>query len=273
MSEISSNKFYQAADKITMKWWYYLILLLCVFIPPLTQYGFSSFAELVETVKYVAEFLIENKLVLVPYMPIFHAGFLLMFILLFIYRNKFARIFSIAAGLHYVFITFLQGGAITEKYGVVFYPNAFLEFSLISFGWFWDAKIRKTDYSFKPQPAAVYWYAGIVAFYSFWNPDVLGELSPASLITSTSPIAFCMVTPIYLCMLTLFYPDIHLPFFRTTSFVGMLVGIITLGMGFFMEDRLVGRYWTILHLPMLITCVYCFLLGIQKPHRVVSRQG
>ncbi|NIW48958.1 MAG: hypothetical protein GWN14_24030 [candidate division Zixibacteria bacterium] len=153
----------------------------------------------------------------------------------------------------------------TEKFGLVFYPNSFILISLISLSWFWEAIVRKTDYSFKRQPPKVFWFAGIVAFFSFWNPDKLGVLSPISLVTSTSPIAFCMITPIYLSLYTLFYPDINLPLFRITSFIGILVAIIGIGMGFFMEDRLEGHYWSILHFPMLVTTVYCFLLGIRAP--------
>jgi hypothetical protein len=263
MRNIKERDFYQFAENLTTKWWFYAFLVLCVFIPPYTQNGFSSFAALVETVAYVADFLIENKLVLVPYMPIFHLCFLLLFGLLFIYGNRFGRTFSIVAGFHFVFITFLQGGAVTQKYGMVFYPNAFLEISLISFGWFWEAKIRKTDYSFKRKAPTYYWFAGIVMVFSFWNPDKLGTLSPLSLLTSTSPIAFCMITPIYLSLLSLLYPDINIPFFRTASFVAILVSLITIGMGFFMDNRSEGLYWSIIHSPMLITSVYCFLLGFQ----------
>lgn len=259
--------FYQAAENLTTKWWFYAFLVLCVFIPPYTQHGFSSFSDLVETVAYVADFLIENKLVLVPYMPLFHLVLVLLFALLFIHGNKFGRIFSIVAGIHFIFITFLQGGAITQKYGLVFYPNVFLEFSLISAGWFWEAKVRKTDYTFKNKAPQVYWFAGIAVFFSFWNPDKLGILSPMSLITSTSPIAFCMVTPIYLSMLSLLYPDVNVPLFRITSFIAILVSIISIGMGFFMENRSEGIYWSVLHSPMLITTVYCFVLGFQDSRR------
>jgi len=271
MKNKKGTDFYHMAENLTTKWWFYAFLVLGVFIPPYTQHGFSSFSDLVETVAYVADFLIENKLVLVPYMPLFHLAFVLLFSLLFIFGNKFGRIFSIAVGINFVFITFLQGGAITQKYGVVFYPNAFLEISLISVGWFWEAKIRKMDFTFKNKAPQVYWLAGIVAFFSFWNPDKLGVLSPMSLITSTSPIAFCMVTPIYLGILSLFYPDVNVPLFRITSFIAILVSIISIGMGFFMEDRSEGIYWSVLHSPMLITTVYCFLLGFKDSHSY-SRQ-
>lgn len=256
---------YQKADSLTKERWFYAVLFLCVFIPPYTQYGFSSFKDLVEIVSYVADFLIENKLALVPYMPLFHAGLLLLLISLFVFRNKFGQLFSFVVGVHFVFVTFLQGGASTDKYGLVLYPNSFLLFSLVSGSWFWEASVRKTNFSFKRQPAKLFWFAGLVAFFSFWNPDKLGALSPLSLITSTSPIAYCMITPIYLSIYLLFYPDINLPLFRITSFIGILVAVIVIGMGFFMENRLEGYYWSLLHSPMLVTTVYCFLLGIRTP--------
>jgi hypothetical protein len=263
-----SKSIYQTAENLSLKWWLYFILFLCVFIPPYSSQGFSSFGELVDVVQYVANFLILKKLALVPYMPWIHLAYLLLFVALIKFGNRFGRIFSVVAGLHYILITFLQAGANTDKYGLVLYPNAILLISLFTLGWFWDAVIRKTNYKFTGKAPAYYWFAAIVAFFSFWNPDKIGYLSPASLITSTSPIAFCMITPIYLGALSTLYPDINLPMFRITSFVGILISIITIGMGFFMENQLEGIYWSVLHLPMLFTSVYCFLLGFQNPETI-----
>jgi hypothetical protein len=262
MNTTQKKSFYEFMEQLSAKWWLYLFLVLCVFIPPYTARGFSTFSEIVSLVKYVADYLIDKKLVLVPYMPIFHIVFILLFVLLVIYRNKFGRLFSLVAGFHFIFILSLQAIAVTEKYGLVFYPNAFVLISLIPLGWFWEARIRKIDFSFRKLPLKYYWVV-LVAIFSFWNPDEFGNYSPILLLTSTSPIAFCMSITIYLAALSLLYPNVNLPFFRISSFITILVGIIVIGMGFFMEDRIEGIYWSFLHTPMLVTAVYCFILGFQ----------
>jgi hypothetical protein len=267
MRKISSDAVYLTIEKLSSKWWFYVILFLFVFIPPYSSHGFSSIGELVDVVSYVADFLISKKLALVPFMPLFHGAFYLIFALLIKFGNRFGRIFSILAGIHFLIITLLQAGAKTEKFGLVVYPNAILLFSLISLCWFWDALIQKTNYQFQKKSPEYYWIAGVVAIFSFWNPDRMGNLSPKLLLTSTSPIAFCMVAPIYLVALSLLYPKINIPLFRITSFISILVSIITIGMGFFMEPQIEGIYWSLLHSPMLITTVYCFLLGFQNKNQ------
>ncbi len=262
MNKTQKKSFYELIELLTTKWWLYLFLFLCVFIPPYTSRGFSTFSELVAVVKYVAYYLIDKKLVLVPYMPIFHIVFILLFVLLVVYRNKFGRLFSLVAGFHIMFILSLQTVAVTEKYGFIFYPNAFILFSLIWLGWFWEAVTRKTEFSFRRLPLKYYWVVPVVIF-SFWNPDELGNYSPILLLTSTSPIAFCMSITIYLAALSLLYPNVNLPLFRISSFIAILTGIISIGMGFFMDDRNEGIYWSFLHTPMLVTAVYCFILGFQ----------
>lgn len=257
------DRFYQRLESLTRKWWFYVIILLCGLIPPYTSLGVASFGEASTVVRYVADYIIEKRILLEPYMPLFHLAFLALFYLLLRYGNRFGRAFSIIAGLHYILIAYLQGGAITPVYGQVLYINVLVLFSLIIFGWFWEAKIRKTDYSLKPIGTKYYWMAGIVAVFSFWNPDTIGNLSPTFLITSTSPIAFCMTTPIYLVALSLLYPDINLPLFRVTSFVGVLVSISMVATGFLMDNRIEGLYWTFLHSPMLISTAYCFILGFK----------
>ena len=254
---------YQWVETLTRKWYFYFILFLMVFLPPLTSYGFSSFSDLVEVVSYVSDFVIAKRLFLTPYMPLAHIGFLLLFILLFKFRNAFGRIFSMVAGAHFLLITYIQAGARSDKYGLVLYPNAISLLFIISLAWFWEAAVRKTDYSITRKDRRYFWLAGIIAVFSLWNPDELGNLSPKLLITSTSPIAFCMLAPIYLAVLSIF-PKVNLPVFRITSFISILVSIIMIGMGFFMEPRPRGTYWSLMHIPMLVTSVYCFILGFQR---------
>ncbi len=166
-------------------------------------------------------------------------------------------------GLHFLVILYMQTGAITDKYGLVFYPNAFIMIFSIALAWIWEASIRKTDYTFKPLQLQHYLLVA-AAIFSFWNPDRAGDYRLILFLTSTSPIAFCMITTIYLAMLCILYPRVNLPLFRISSFISILIGIVTLGMGFFMDPPERGRYWSLLHTPLVAVAVYSFILSLRK---------
>jgi hypothetical protein len=254
---------YDSLETLTGKWWFYGLLFLASFIPPWSSHKVHSFSELKQLVEYIAEFLIAKKLVLVPYMPYFHLAMLLLFGALFIWKNRFGKAFSIITGLHFLVILYMQTGAITDKYGLVFYPNAFIMMFAIALGWIWESSIRKIDFRFKTLQPRHYLLVA-AAIFSFWNPDRAGDYRLVLFMTSTSPIAFCMITTIYLAMLSILYPRVNLPLFRISSFISILIGIVTLVMGFFMEPLERGRYWSLLHTPMVAVAVYSFVLSLRK---------
>jgi len=257
------SNLYVSLEVLTRKWWFYGLIFLTCFIPPWSSYKVQSFSELKQLVEYIAEFLIAKKLVLVPYMPYFHLAMLLIFGALFIWKNRFGKAFSVITGLHFLVILYMQTGAITDKYGLVFYPNAFIMMFSMALGWIWESFIRKIDFSFKKiQPRHYLLIAAAV--FSFWNPDRAGDYRLILFMTSTSPIAFCMITTIYLALMCVLYPRVNLPLFRISSYISILIGIVTLGMGFFMDPPARGRYWTLLHTPMVGVAVYSFVLSLKK---------
>ena len=180
-----------------------------------------------------------------------------------IWGNRIGKLFSLLVGVHFLLILFMQTGAVTDRYGLVFYPNAFILFNLITLGWIWEAKISVTDYTLRPIPPHRYLIVA-AAIFSFWNPDRAGDYRLILFFTSTSPIAFCMVSTIYLALLCVLYPRINLPVFRVTSFISILVGAVTITIGFFMDDPDRGRYWSLLHTPMVAVAIYCFVLGLRR---------
>ncbi len=254
---------YDSLETLTRKWWFYGILFLLCLIPPWSSTRIESFSELKQLIEYVAEFLIAKKLILVPFMPYFHLAMLALYGALLIWRNRFGKAFSIITGLHFLVIMFMQTGAITDKYGLVFYPNAFIMMSTLALGWVWEGYVRKIDYTFKPLKPHHYILIA-AAIFSIWNPDRAGDYRLILFMTSTSPIAFCMITTIYLALQGILHPHVNLPLFRFASFISILIGIVTLVMGFFMEPPERGRYWSLLHTPMVAVAVYSFILSLRK---------
>lgn len=260
----STTHLYLRLEHLTRQWWFYGLIFLASFIPPFGSTKVESFQELIQLISYVADFLVAKKLVLVPFMPIFHGAMLALFGALLIWRNRFGKAFSILVGFHFLVILLMQAGAITEEYGLVFYPNASLMFLAIAAGWFWEASIRKNDYTFKPLPPVQYLVVA-AAIFSFWNPDRAGDYRLILFLTSTSPIAFCMITTIYLALLCSIYPRVNLPLFRIASYISILIATVTIGMGFFMDPPVRGRHWSLMHVPMLAVALYSLILGLRKP--------
>lgn len=259
-------------EQLSRKWWVYFLLSLILFIPPLTPTGFVKFSELVKIVKYNAEFIIAKKEILIPYMPIFHIFIILVFFFLVIHKNKFGKAFSIITGLHFILLGYQQGFAITEKYGIILYPNVILLVLIIAFNWFWEAKIRKVDFSLIQLQPKNLWLI-LVAIFSFWNPDKFGNYSLLLFLTSTSPVAFCMMYSIYLVTLVVLFPRINIPMFRIISFLGILNGIVAIGMGFFFDDRNEGIYWSLLHTPLIIVSIYSLILGFKQYKNIPKKDN
>jgi hypothetical protein len=257
------DKSYLFMDALTKKWWLYLIFVLVVFIPPLTSVGFAAISDIVPLVRYVADILVINKEKFVSLMPVSHFAIVLLFILLAIFMNKLGRVFSIIVGAHMIFLMCLQAGAITQKYGWVVYPNGIILFSIIALVWIWEALVRRTDFSFNKLSVKHVWLL-VFALFAFWNPDKMGDFRLSLFLTSTSPIAFCMMSTIYITILCLLYPKVNMPLLRIMSFIVILVSLVAISLGFFFENKNEGMYWSFLHLPMFIISGYGFWLGMAK---------
>ena len=61
--------------------------------------------------------------------------------------------------------------------------------------------------------------------------------APMLFLKSSSPIAFCMMSTIYLALLCLLYPTINIPLLRVMSFIVIPVSVVAISLGFFFEDR------------------------------------
>jgi hypothetical protein len=80
----------------------------------------------------------------------------------------------------------------------------------------------------------------------------------------TSPdygLAYCFVTPVFLFLLILFYPQVDPFAFRVTAFNGLIYGLLNLT-HWFNPDRL---WMGVLHIPLLVLPLVALLLSAQKP--------
>jgi Na+(H+)/acetate symporter ActP len=137
-------------------------------------------------------------------------------------------------------------------------------FLIVAGFWAWEAVVLKNDYTFRKLPIWRYWVVPL-AVLAFWYPSSKGrpDFNPVNLITSGSGLAFCLMTPVYLTLLSLYWPRVNMPAMRVTSLVGLIIGLYNMYVNFGINP---GRLWWngVLHIPLLSISVYGLILSLKK---------
>jgi len=242
-------------ESLAQKWWFYLLLIILYFIPPYTSksYDYS------ETQNVVLEIL---KNSLEPYVwlsPFFHIATIVLVISLLFFGDRITRIFSVYVGTNFLFMAFAQNIAITEKYGLGILIGGIICFSIVGIFWIWEAIVKKNDFTPRRIPIWKYWAVPLIVL-AFWAPHK-PDFDPLYLLTSHYGLAFCLTTPVFLGILTLYHPRINLSTLRITSFMGILLGILNISRVFMGGDVWISG---ILHLPLLVISIYSFILSLKR---------
>ncbi|MEW6718732.1 MAG: hypothetical protein AB1345_14690, partial [Chloroflexota bacterium] len=201
-------------EKLTRKWWFYLLLFLIPALSPCyVSTGLGYYRNPLDFILQVTEALYWKKYIFQPLMPAAHLTVILLILLLVRMGNRFGRLFSTLVGCNFLIILYVQTMVNTEKYGFVVATPFFILFLMVALVWFWEASSPKTDFTFRWLPIKKYWVVPM-ALFAFWDPDQAWYLDMRMWLISTSPIAFCMMTTVYLATFSLLYPNINLPAFR-----------------------------------------------------------
>ena len=264
MNEKNIEKIQKKLELITRKWWFFLIFILIQFIiPPYTSKG-VDWSE----IGLITGEILSNAIVysLTAIFPIFKIVPIILIISIIIFRNKVSRIFSIYGAVTFVLFAFLQSIAKTETYGFGILTLNLVMFLIVAIFWFWEAISQKNDFTPQKQPLWKYW--GIpFAIFAFWYPVNPNTLMPdfylISLFTNMAGLAFCLMTPAYLVILTLHHPSVNIATLRVTSLVGLIIGIYNMWVNFFISP---GELWWngVLHIPLLSISLYAFILSLLK---------
>ncbi|MHC4460730.1 MAG: hypothetical protein ACYS6W_01725 [Planctomycetota bacterium] len=194
-------------EQITRKWWFFGLFVLIQFFPPYASKGYN-----IEDWGKVIQHALGNAIVgqHPEIYPVFQVIAILALIGILVFRNKFARIFGIYVAISYVLFTIGQSVAITDKYGVSICTINFVMFLIVAGFWAWEAVVLKNDYTFRKLPIWRYWVVPL-AVLAFWYPSSRGrpDFNPVHLITRGSGLAFCLMTPVYLSLLSLYWPRVN----------------------------------------------------------------
>jgi hypothetical protein len=263
MKQENLEKIQRKLELITRKWWFYLIFVLIQFIPPYASKGFNW-----SEIGLITGEILSNAIVYsyTTMFPIFKIIPIILVVSIIIFRNRVSRIFSIYAAFTYVLIAFLQSIAETDKYGFGILTLNLIMFLVVAVFWFWEAIVQKNDFTPQKRPLWKYWVIPF-AIFAFWypvNPNTfMPDFHPLYLFTNLAGLAFCLMTPVYLAILTLYHPKVNIATLRVTSIVGLIIGFYNMWVNFFISPETL--WWNgVLHIPLLTISIYGLILSLKK---------
>jgi len=252
-------------DRITRKWWFFGLFALIQFIPPYASKGYKFPEEWGNVIKHA----LSNPIVYSysGLYPIFKIIPIILLIGIFVFRNKVTRLFSIYVSISYVLFAFGQSIGVTEKYGVAICPINVIMFLAVAAFWIWEAVVVQNEFTPQKQPIWKYWVVPL-ALLAFWYPlnrqTGMPDFNPVYLFTNGAGLAFCTMTPLYVGVLTLYYPKVNIAALRVTSLVGLIIGLYNMNLNFIMRPSTL--WWNgVLHIPLLVISIYGLILSLKRP--------
>ena len=254
-------------DSITRRWWFLAIfILLGTVMPPFVSRGIVEPSEIGEVISYILSNALINSWA--PWYPVFKIIPLVLVAGIILFGNRMSRVFSLYAGVSYVLFAVLQGIAITDEYGLAIVTGNVITMLIVAGFWFWEAAVGQNDLSPRQIPIAKYWVVPL-AFLAFWFPIDLTTMRPEFTLTqfvaNSAGLAFCLMTPVYLAILTLYYPKVNMATLRVTSLLGVLIGFWNMVVDILL--RLDDPLWWLggLHIPVLAISIYALILSFHRP--------
>lgn len=253
-------------EQITRKWWFFgLFVLLWFVVPPYASKGYKFPEECSNVIYHVL-----GNAIIYSYselFPIFKIVPILLIVSIFISRNKVTRLFNTYVAVNYVVFALGQSISVTEKYGVAICTINLIMFLVVAALWIWEAFVLQNDFIPRKRPTWKYWVVPL-ALLAFWYPINLRtgqpDFNPIYIFTSPAGVAFCLMTPVYIGLLTLYWPKVNIATLRVTSLVGLSIGIANMFTNFLVRPSV--NWWNgVLHIPLLVISLYGLVLSLKRP--------
>jgi hypothetical protein len=180
----------------------------------------------------------------------------------FTYGNRIRRAFNIYVAVLYLTIALFQTTAVTETYGLVVISGNMVLVLIVAITWAWEVVAERNDFETRKRPLWKWWVAplAIVSLLAPVDASTMSpDFNPVRLLTNEAGLTFCMMTPVVLAVLTMFFPAVNLVVFRVLSFVGMIFGAVNLVMWFFVAPW--GWWMGVMHIPLVVTSFYAFVFA------------
>lgn len=256
-------------EALTRKWWLYLLLFLLFFLPSFAERGVDP-RESVDLIgKVLSNPLIYAYPLLMPLakaIPVVLIGGLLIF------GNRLRRAFNLYVALLYLALAIFQTTAVTEQYGLAVITGNLALVLLVAFAWIWETLVEKNDFSPRSRPLWQWWVVPVAALALLAPVDastMTADFDPLRMLSNEAGLTCCMMTPVVLAVLTLYYPTVNAVVLRVSSFMGMLLGTVNMVVWFLIEPW--GWWMGIMHIPLLVISAYGFVLGVTGQHRLPAQ--
>jgi len=257
---------YGKLEQITRKWWFFLLFVFIQFIPPYASKGYKFQEEWGNVIMHSL-----SNAFIYSYPEIFHIFKIIpivLIVLIVIFRNRVGRLFNIYVAFSYALFAFGQSIAVNEKYGVAICTLNVIMFLAVACFWAWETIVLQNNFS----PAKIsiwkYWVVPLMLI-AFWYPVDFRTAKPdfnlLGLFTNVAGVTFCMMTPVYVGLLTLYWPKVNMATLRVTSLVGLIIGLYNVNLNFIL---LPSKLWWngVLHIPLLSISLYGLILSLKKPY-------
>ncbi len=248
--------------KTSRKWFYpliYLALVIISFLPLYTEIPYDQR----NTSQVILEILQRATLPYAAWGWVFHVLTLAVIALAVWKPSPGGRAVTAYFGLNYLVIAATQTHAVTPTYGLAVHTGALVAEVLLGLLWLWVAWKDRMQISFMGAPCWR-WLLLPFALLAFWSPlTVEGSIATLNfnpLLLLTSPdygLAYCFLTPVFLFLLILAWPQVNGFAFRVTAFNGLLYGLFNLS-----HWAVPERVWLgIMHLPLLVISIVALWLA------------
>ncbi len=251
-------------ERITRKWWFFLLFILLQFItPPYASkgYGWEQWGNVImHSLRYAVIYSYPETF------PVFKIIPIVLIVLIVIFRNKVGRLFNIYVAFSYMLFAVGQNIGVTEKYGVAICTVNLIMFLAVACFWAWEAITLQNDFRSAKIPVWRYWVVPLM-FAAFWYPldfeTMKPDFNPLGLFTNVAGVTLCMMTPVYVGLLTIYYPRVNIATLRVTSLVGLIIGLYNMNLNFIISPGML--WWNgILHITLLGISVYGLILSLKK---------
>ena len=241
-------------------WWFLPLILLPQLLPPFASSGYSLLNW-----GTVNAFILTHPIKGGFYQltPLFQVIPLVLLVLIFLRGQRVSLLFSAYVALAYVLVAFLQNISISDRYGFAVCTANVMTILLLAGLWGWETISPQNEFQFQKKPVWEYWPLPL-ALFSFWlpvNPQTLApDFNPLYLLTSGAGLSFCMLTPLILAVLLLYFPSVNKTVLVATAGVGL---VMSMG-NFFLEFVLYPAWWWIgvLHLPLFVLSFYSLAIAL-----------
>ena len=248
-------------EKASAKWWFFVILLTAqsVLLPIVSRnFDPKNIQQMVyTTLSHAPQGHLGGLNIL------FQSLSLLMFVLLFVFKNKIRTLFNGYVALSYLAFAFIQNMAVTERYGFSVVTVNLVMFLFVAYVWIRETLNPQNQYDFCNLRWKYAWMI-VLALFAYWCPFTLRgqlDLNPLHFFNHNTATAFCLTTPAFLTILTLNLPKINIVTYRITAITGFIIGVYNMFSFFNPHTVFLG----FLHLPLLIISLYCAILSYRIP--------